>query len=340
MHAAAGVSPRSATILVCTHNRAALLADTLASVARLQRPVACDVDLIVVDNNSADGTRQTIERASELGPFAIRYASESRQGKSYALNRGLSLSSGEIVACLDDDVRPRADWLVRIVASFGAEPRASFVYGKVLPRWETMPPEIFVNRRLQPIWGPLGLLDHGDAMVRHADDGVRRRLPIGGNVAFRRAALVAVGGWRIDLGKVDNSLICGEDHEVFLRLKRHGLYEGIYDPAVVVQHLVPDAKLRHAYFRRWFFWRGKTMARMADEIYRPLDLARCPRVAGVPRFLLRQFAEQSVRLAVRSIRGDRVDRLIEQVHAIEFLGMFSEFRQLSARTSGRTTGTA
>jgi len=195
----------------------------------------------------------------------------------------------------------------------------------VLPWWAAQPPPMFTDPRIQPLWGPLGLLDHGDTVQRHVDDDRRRRLPIGGNLAFRRETLVAVGGWRTDLGKVDNTLICGEDHEIFLRLRRVGLYVGVYDPAIRVRHFIPEMKVRTTYFRHWFYWRGKTIARMADDVYRPLDLTRTVRIFGIPRFLFRQCLQQVRQLVWHSIVGDRVDRLVEQAHTVEYFGMFSEF---------------
>ena len=87
-----------------------------------------------------------------------------------------------------------------------------------------------LTRQAQDIWGPLALVDYGDAPTAYAADNTGQRLPIGANLAFSRAALVAAGGWRTDLGKVNNTLISGEDHEIFLRLRRRGLYAGYYDP--------------------------------------------------------------------------------------------------------------
>jgi len=317
---------RSATILICTHNRAAMLSETLAAVTRFQSPASCDVEVIVVDNRSADATRAIVERAaSEARTCDVRYAFEEQLGKSYALNRGLALARGEVVLLTDDDVLPCEDWLERIVEHFRCDASLQFVYGKVLPRWAAQPPPMFTDPRIQPLWGPLGLLDHGDTVQRHVDDDRRRRLPIGGNLAFRRETLVAVGGWRTDLGKVDNTLICGEDHEIFLRLRRVGLYVGVYDPAIRVRHFIPETKVRTTYFRHWFYWRGKTIARMADDVYRPLDLTRTVRIFGIPRFLFRQCLQQVRQLVWRSIVGDRVDRLVEQAHTVEYFGMFSEF---------------
>jgi glycosyltransferase involved in cell wall biosynthesis len=320
---------QSATILICTHRRAALLAETLCAINQLQKPPDCDVEVIVVDNRSNDDTPDIVARAAEApGAPRIRYAFESSLGKSFALNHGLSLATGDIVALIDDDVLPSAGWLRGIVSHFRSDHELQFVFGKVLPRWETPPPAEFTDPRIHASWGPLALLDFGDALERYVDDGAPRRFPIGCNVAFRRETLLTVGGWRVDLGKVNNSLICGEDHEIFFRLKQHRLFVGMYDPAVSVQHFVPVARLSRRYFRRWFYWRGKTLARRMDDVYRPLDLTQCVRIAGVPRFLIRQFVEQLGALVRQTVSGDRVDRLIEQIQTAQYLGMFYELFRL------------
>ena len=314
----------SVSVLICTFNRAPLLEQTLAAVGRTTKPDGCDVEVIVVDNNSTDDTAAAVQRAAASGPLPIRYVREARQGKSFALNTGLSVAQGDIIALTDDDVLPQADWLARLVANFRAHD-VVFVFGKVLPRWEVPPPPEMLTLRARDIWGPLALVDYGDETIRYdpASFG-RSRLPVGANLAIRRDAIDRVGGWRTDLGKVNNTLIAGEDHELCVRLYRAGLYSGIYDPAVAVRHLVPASRLTREYFRRWFYWHGRTMARMADAIYLDLDLAHVPCLAGVPRFVYREFLQQVGRWIGRAGRADALALLIEEVTLIEYLGIFSE----------------
>ena len=314
----------SVSVLICTYNRAPLLEQTLSALGRTARPDGCDIEVIVVDNNSSDDTANAVQHAAASGPFPIRYVREGQQGKSFALNTGLSVAQGDIVALTDDDVLPEPDWLVRMVADFRAED-VVFVFGKVLPRWEVPPPPELLTRRARDIWGPLALVDYGDQPIRYdAASFGRSRLPVGANLAIRRDAIDRVGGWRTDLGKVNNTLIAGEDHELCVRLYRAGLYSGIYDPTVAVRHLVPASRLTRDYFRRWFYWHGRTMARMADAIYLDLDLASVPSVAGVPRFVYREFLQQIGRWLARAGRADALALLVEEVRLIEYLGIFSE----------------
>jgi glycosyltransferase involved in cell wall biosynthesis len=313
------------SVLICTYNRASMLEQTLHALAQSTIPDRCGVEIVVVDNNSTDDTAEVIRRAAAAGPIPIHYIHERQQGKSFALNAGITVARGDIIALTDDDVWPAADWLDRIVANFRTSDDVVFVFGKVLPRWEVPPPPEMLTIRARDIWGPLALIDYGND-VDHYDPVSfgTKRLPVGANLAIRRDALHRVGGWRTDLGKVDNTLIAGEDHELCVRLFRAGLYSGIYDPTVAVHHLVPASRLTRRYFRQWFYWHGRTMARMADAVYLDLDLARVPSVAGIPRFVYREFLQQLGRWIRRAGRADALALLIEELMLVEYVGFFAE----------------
>jgi len=316
--------PQSLSVLICSYNRASLLQETLAALSAARAPQNCDLEILVVDNNSSDDTADVVRQASAQSRWPVRYLHEPRQGKSYALNHGLRYARGDIIALTDDDVWPAEDWLVRIADLFASEDLV-FAFGKVLPRWEVTPPPELLTTPARDIWGPLALVDYGDEPVRY-DSGSfgQRRLPIGANLAIRRDAIRAIGGWRTDLGKVDNTLIAGEDHELCVRLYRAGLYAGLYDPAVVVRHFVPASRLTRTYFRRWFYWHGRTMARMARDIYLDVDLDRVPAVCGVPRFVYREFLQQFRRWLHRAGGADALALLVEEVNLIEYFGFFAE----------------
>ena len=76
----------SASVCICTYNRAARLAETLGVLQEMEFAPDCDVEIVVVDNNSTDDTRSVVEAARRRGPIRIVYLHESRQGKSFALN--------------------------------------------------------------------------------------------------------------------------------------------------------------------------------------------------------------------------------------------------------------
>jgi glycosyltransferase involved in cell wall biosynthesis len=91
------------SVIIPTYNRAALLRKTLESVFQ---QTFSDYEIIVVDDGSTDRTENTIEQLvkdkSAPGEM-IRYFFQRNQGKSVAVNNGLSHARGEWVAFLDAD---------------------------------------------------------------------------------------------------------------------------------------------------------------------------------------------------------------------------------------------
>jgi glycosyltransferase involved in cell wall biosynthesis len=321
----------SASVLVCTYNRAALLRDTLVALQSMTRPADCDVEIIVVDNNSTDNTPHVIAAAQSETRIPIVSLHERKQGKSFALNRGLAAARGDIIALTDDDVVPDREWLCRIVDAFRTRD-ITFVFGRVLPRWSVTPPPELLTTPAQDIWGPLALVDYGDVATEYTAESCGQRLPIGANLAFARHAVVAAGGWRTDLGKVDNTLISGEDHEIFSRLRRIHLYAGYYDPGIVVRHYVPASRLTRRYFREWFYWSGRTRALMLDALYPEIDLTRVARISGVPRFVWRQALQQFGRwLWTRRPGAAALPALIEELRLLQYAGLIAECSSRQSR---------
>ena len=160
---------------------------------------------------------------------------ERQQGKSFALNAAWRARKGDVLALTDDDVLP-ADRLAGAHRRRFPRARRDVRLRQGAAALEPLPPPELLTPQAQDIWGPLAIVDYGDAPIDYVAESTGQRLPIGANLAFSRAALVAIGGWRTDLGKVNNTLISGEDHEIFMRLRRFGLYAGYYDPALAVRH--------------------------------------------------------------------------------------------------------
>src|SRR5438045_967244 len=167
------------SVVIATFNRAADLGATLDSLAGL-RPTG-DWEVIVVDNNSSDGTRAVVEAAAHRFPAPLRYLFEPAQGRSPALNAGIRLAQGEIIATTDDDVRVEPDWLDRAAVGL-ARLQCDYVGGRVLPIWGAAPPPWLPDRGGRH-WAVIALLDYGAQPI-----AFRVRAPLGVDVAFRRDA--------------------------------------------------------------------------------------------------------------------------------------------------------
>jgi glucosyl-dolichyl phosphate glucuronosyltransferase len=271
----------SATVLICTYNRAALLRETLDSL-RLVRSVR-QWDVIVVDNNSTDGTRDVVEDAAAVFPVPLLYLFEPRQGKSYALNTGLEAAGGAVVLFTDDDVRVDANW-VDAASEALLDRDVEYCGGPVRPIWGAAPPR-WLDQHRGDLWGTLAILDYGPQAFVFEE---RQKVPLGANMAVHRRLIASIGGFNIDLGRKGDSLLGQEQAEFFSRARDAGA-RGRYVPDMSVWHHVPQERLGKPYFRRWWFWKGVSRARM-DALHPVtelgVDLRNVPHIARVPRFML------------------------------------------------------
>jgi glycosyltransferase involved in cell wall biosynthesis len=309
------------SVVIATYNRAADLAATLDSLAGL-RP-AGDWEVIVVDNNSTDGTRAVVEAAAPAFPAPLRYVFEREQGRSPALNAGIRLAQGEIIATTDDDVRVEPDWLDR--AAEGLEHlQCDYVGGRVLPIWGAAPPKWLARGGKH--WAVIALLDYGS---QPSEFGTR--VPLGVNMAFRREAFDRAGLLDPNTGRKAGTLLGQEIREWCIRARAAGV-RGYYVPGLVVRHIIPAARLNKAYFRRWFYWRGISRAMLYEkaglDMEAPertaVDFRTVPHVLGVPRYLYRK-ALASVAASVRAmVRGDAVAAFEHELWVWFFAGIFRQ----------------
>ena len=100
----------SASIIICTRNRADHLRRTLDSLAGVHVPEGWAVELLVVDNGSTDDTEGVVTSFSVPGVH-VHYHVEPQRGQCYARNKGLGLARGDIILFTDDDVRFPRHWL-------------------------------------------------------------------------------------------------------------------------------------------------------------------------------------------------------------------------------------
>jgi glycosyltransferase involved in cell wall biosynthesis len=310
------------SIVIGTYNRAPELADTLASLARLDFDEPWEV--VVVDNNSTDSTRSVVERAQETFPAALTYAFEPEQGRSAALNHGFRLARGATIVTTDDDVRVEPDWLQQIARGLDRM-RCDYVGGRVVPLWGAPPPR-WLPKYSGALWAVIALLDFGPEPVQ-----IGRRVPLGVNMAFRREALDRVGGFNVRIGRKAGTLLGQEVREWCLRAREAGL-RGFVLPEIVVQHLIPAERLTKSYYRRWFRWRGISRAMLYAETgldmeapeQSRLDFARVPHVAGVPRYMFRTAAVTFRDMLGAALRRDHVATFEREVWLWFFAGVVTQ----------------
>ena len=143
------------SIITITFNSAKTLLRALESV---QSQTYKDIEHVIVDGASTDGTRELIEAYAKKHKN-VRWVSEPDEGIYNALNKGIRMATGDVIGFLhSDDVLYSADSIAHIAAAF-EKPGVEVVYGdlqyckgeKIVRRWKS---NAFHARALKYGWMP------------------------------------------------------------------------------------------------------------------------------------------------------------------------------------------
>jgi glycosyltransferase involved in cell wall biosynthesis len=294
------------SIVLCTRNRAELLAHALESLCAIDYPVD-DVELVLVDNGSTDETREVVERSAGGFPFALRYVHEVKPGLSVARNRGIAEARGRFLLFTDDDQlvdRGILQEYSRVRARYGAR----VVQGAIDLRFTESPPE----------WlrGPLASY-FGKTPER--DEGPMQGDLHGGNMLLSRGLFTGEAGFREDLGK--GAVGYCEDTELSGRLRAKG--EIFYfAPRARQWHVIGPDRLDPGFIRRTSFEKGLSHGLLLD--------AGTPVLRAANRTLKDAWghARQAARAGLRS---DQHGRLLSEVRAMYEVGRLLGYARRSLR---------
>jgi O-antigen biosynthesis protein len=194
------------SVVVCSYNGEQTIGQCLDALSRLDYP---DYEVIVVDDGSTDRT------AEIANGFDVRLIRTENHGLSAARNTGVEAATGEIVAFTDDDACPDPDWLRYLAHAFVRTEHAGIGGPNLLPCDAGT-----VERAVAHApGGPTHVL---------LSDQVAEHIP-GCNMAFRREALLAVGGFD------SRFRVAGDDVDICWRLQELGWTIG-FCPVAVVLH--------------------------------------------------------------------------------------------------------
>ncbi|MDR0427455.1 MAG: glycosyltransferase [Dysgonamonadaceae bacterium] len=238
------------SVVVCTYNRADYLAKTLESIALQEYPGNC-FEVIIVDNNSSDNTKEVCDKYSSRFPILpIRYFKETQQGISFGRNKGVNEAQGEIIAFIDDDETIRPDYLEHLNKLFNQYPDAELCSGPVVPIYEATPPDWlspYIERAVT------GAYDKGNKIKTVGPNDY----PGTGHATFKKELFIKYGGFNTDLGRRGSSLMGAEDKDFFLRLIQNGI-KCYYLPSAEIFHHIPKEKLTDDFFERITYAIGKS----------------------------------------------------------------------------------
>lgn len=196
------------TVVVCSFNGARTIRDTMEGLRRLAYP---NFEVIVIDDGSTDATPRIV--AEYLG---VRLISTENRGLSAARNTGWQQASGEIVAYIDDDAYPDPHWLHYLAHRFMTGAWVGVGGPNIAPPGDGPIADCVANAP----GGPVHVL-LSDVEAEHVP---------GCNMAFRREALAAIGGFDVRFRTA------GDDVDVCWRLQDNGGKLGFHAGAMNWHH--------------------------------------------------------------------------------------------------------
>jgi GT2 family glycosyltransferase len=195
------------SVVLCTYNGNRTIAETLSHLEKLDYP---DFEVIVVDDGSIDGCADCVRE------HGFRLIRTHNTGLGRARNTGLHAATGEIVAYIDDDAYPDRDWLKYLAATFLNSDFVGVGGPNIPPPGDSWIADCVANSP----GGPIHVL---------LNDREAEHIP-GCNMAFRKAALLEVGGFD------ERFRVAGDDVDICWKLQKRGCKLGFSPAAVVLHH--------------------------------------------------------------------------------------------------------
>jgi peptidoglycan-N-acetylglucosamine deacetylase len=248
------------TVLIPAFNEEKVIGDT---VARILASDYRDLEVLVIDDGSHDGTAEVVRSRFAAAPN-VTLISIPNAGKAKALNIGLEHASGEVVVALDADTQFDHDTISRLVRWF-TDPKLGAVAGNakvgnrlnMITRWQAL--EYVVAQNLE----------------RRALAALGTLTVIPGAVgAWRRSALLECGGFPVET--------LAEDQDLTIGLQRAG-YKVHFDSSAMAWTEAPASfrtlakqRFRWAYGTLQCLWKYRHMT--FNPRYGALGLVALPQV--------------------------------------------------------------
>jgi len=276
------------SIIICTCNRSKKLSTTLESLQKASISEGLNCEVIVVDNNSKDATKRVVENFVGMTPLTIKYFFEGQRGKSFALNTGVKVAKGKVVAFTDDDIIVDQNWLLAIINATKKYKNYNCFGGRIIPLWQSLPPPwLGTCKPYNALRGTVFERDDGDKDREYGECTISGT-PCGANMFFRREVIDANGAFRTDLGPVGGVPGASEDTEFCLRMGERG-EKFMYIADVIVYHSVEANKISKTSLQRWRYYCARSQVRACGI---PNHIT-C--YFNVPRYLFKQLFESFIR---------------------------------------------
>lgn len=219
----------SISVILTTHNR---INDLKKAVESVFRQTFSDYELLIVNDNSTDGTKKYIEDLSSKNPNvkAITISAEESRGGNYARNKGVALSSGEYIAFLDDDDFWLEKKLEQQFSQIQLNPKVGLIYCGIERRMNGK----LLERHL-PSSEDLG--DMSKRIFTHV-------ITVSSAIMIRKSIFEKVGGF-------DEELTHWQEYDLMIRIAQESMIDYVNEILVIINDSKRDTKKVSNNLQQW-----------------------------------------------------------------------------------------
>lgn len=232
------------SVIICCYNSTARLPQTLAHLAKQVTDVSWE--MIVVDNNSTDQTKETAEREWKKSgsKTELRVVAEKTPGLSAARQKGVSESKFDTLIFCDDDNWLANDYVDTAFKLIRADSTLGAIGGHATAVFETAEPKWFKSFQ--------SFFAIGSQQSSIERDINNFQYVYGAGVVLNKSALEKLNKLEfvnITTDRIGNKLISGGDVELCFALQLIG-YKVVYNPQLRFQHFMTAGRLTFRYALR------------------------------------------------------------------------------------------
>ena len=242
------------SVIICTKNGAFRLPETLRCISKQERTNDFNVEVIVIDNASTDGTADIARKVwQESGStFEIKILFEPNPGKSNALVTGFDNAQYKYLLICDDDNRLFPDYLSKAFETMENDPSIGVLGGQGFPDFESAPPFWFKTcKQFFAVGEQLSV--SGEVIIED-------------NSIYSAGAILRSSIWQ-SLKKINfhfflttlrgKDPISGEDTELFEMARMMG-YKLYINNDLKFKHYLPSERIKWSYLKKYIFGIGRS----------------------------------------------------------------------------------
>jgi glycosyltransferase involved in cell wall biosynthesis len=237
------------SILICTHNSAKRLPETLHCLKKQITSEDLSWEVLIVDYKSSDDTNEVVQKIWNDFQIPLRIIEEKQAGKTPALETGLRVALGEAVCIIDDDNWIAPDFINIANKIIKQYPDVGVIGAQGIAHCEIEPPDWFVEN--QGIYA----VGHQGDKAGYVENEKRRWFWGAGSVVRKQAWMKAKDkGFKpifnpsreSAIGKFKKGFSGGEDPEMCFAIQLVG-YKLWYEPSLRYQHYIPKNRLQESF---------------------------------------------------------------------------------------------